>query len=262
LQLKRIFPLYILLQTIAVLLGKGIVNFLTPWWILWYLLSYSIWLCLAWLWLRFCKGKWKFLILICTIIVGCLGGFLPWIGRVCSLSRTLVFFPYFFTGVIINPSFHWKRLRLAGIFSFMTVFVIMLYMGKDIPVPFLYQATPYENEKGIIFRLICYFIGGLWGLFFLSFTPNRRLPFSKIGGNTMLLYLLHAPIALWLRKFDIAWPFYIFIAVGFLYIIHILTKWHGTLYGIVSTERRDNTWQPFKKSMKNIHRGSTDSYYP
>ena len=58
-QFFKIFPLYIILQAIAILLGNGSVKAFTPWWILWYLLSYSIWLCVSYLWFRFCKSKGK-----------------------------------------------------------------------------------------------------------------------------------------------------------------------------------------------------------
>ena len=261
-QLKRSFPIYLLLQSIAGLFGKGRVEFLRPVWILWYLLSYSTWLCFAWLWLRFCKKKYKILILICGIAVACLGGFVPWIDRKLSLSRTLVFFPYFFAGVITEPSFYWRGLRTVGIASFIVAFVIMLFVGNDIPTTFLYQASPYERKTDVLLRLICYILGGSLGLFLLSVSPDKRLPFTKMGANTMVAYLLHAPVVLCLRKLGIAWQFYIIITVVFLYIIHILTKWHGALYGIVSTERRDNSWQAFKKSTKSMLSRSTDSYYP
>jgi hypothetical protein len=87
-QLARILPLYILLQTFAVVIGNGAVNPLTPYWHLWYLLSYSIWLCLAWTWFRFCNGKGKIIILVCSVVIGCLAGLVPFIGRELSLSRT------------------------------------------------------------------------------------------------------------------------------------------------------------------------------
>ena len=262
LQLIRILPLYLFLQMVAVLFGNGAVKFLTPWWILWYLLSYSIWLCFTWLWFRFCKGKFKILLLICSIVIGCMAGLFPSVGREFSLSRTLVFFPYFFAGVIMHPAYNWKKLRIAGIIAFIVAFGIILYIGDNVPVTFLYQASPYVSKKEILLRLLCYFLGGALGLFSLTITPNIRLPFSKIGTNTMPACLLHAPIVIGLRWLVIPWQYHIIIAIAFLCIMYVLTKWHGTLYGIISTERRDNSWQPFKKSTKSVLNRSIDSYYP
>lgn len=262
-QLKRMLPLYILSQAIAILFGNGTVKPLTPWWHLWYILTYCIWLGFIWIWFRFCKGKFKALILICSVLVGCLIGYISSIGREFSLSRTFVFFPYFWLGVISKPSFNWKKLRLAGIIAFVFVFILMYYVGDKIPIEFLYQATPYESINiGALYRLICYLLGGLLGLFILTVFPTKRLPFSKIGANTMPAYLLHAPIVLCLRKWDFPWQFNIIIAVAFLYITFMLTKWNGRLYGIVSDKRRDNRWQPLKKSMKNTQNLSIGSYYP
>lgn len=237
-QMAKIFPLYILLQTVAFLIENRMVKPLTPWWYLWYLFSYSIWLGLAWLWFRFCKGKCKIFILICSIIIGCLAGFVPYIGREFSLSRTLVFFPHFWAGVISKPSFNWKKLRLFGIFAFATALIVMFYIGGKIPVAFLYQASPYGNEKEVFLRMICYFLAGMLGLFLLTVSPNGRLPFTKMGANTMPAYLLQAPIVLYFRKLDFPWHFNIAIAVAFLCIIYMVTRWHGALYGIVSEERR------------------------
>lgn len=237
-QLMKILPLYILLQAVAVLIGNGMVKTLTPWWYLWYLLSYCNWLCLVWLWFRVCKGKGRFLLLVCSIIIGCLAGLFPYIGREFSLSRTLVFLPYFWAGVILTPSYDWKKLRILGIAAFVIALAIMLHIGDEIPVVFLYQATSYENENGVVLRLICYLLGGLLGLFLLTISPTIRLPFSKMGTNTMLTYLLHAPIVLFLREWDIPWQFNIMITFAFIYTTYILTRWYKKLYGIVSTEKR------------------------
>ncbi len=262
-QLTKTFPLYILFQSLAVFFGNGSIKPLTPWWHLWYLLSYCTWLCLAWIWFQFCHGKGSILILICSVTLGCLAGLIPHIGRTLSLSRTLVFFPYFWVGLICKPSFNWRKIRAMGITAFAAAFAIILHIGSKIPVTFLYQATPYESLKnGPFLRLICYLVGGLLILFLLTISPTRRLPFSKMGTNTMLVYLLHAPIVLCLRKWEIPWQFYIIITIAFLYITYMLTRWHNQLYGITFPERRDRQWCPFKKSMKNRLSRSIGSSYP
>lgn len=248
-QFIRLFPLYIFLQIIAVLFGNGMVKLFTPWWHLWYLLSNCIWLCFAWVWFRFCRGKYKVFLLICSIVVGCLAGFVSHIGREFSLSRTVVFFPYFFVGLICKPSFHWKKFRLVGMVAFFIALLIMCYIGDEIPVVFLYHASPYENEKGVLLRLLCYLLGALLALFLLTILPTARLPFSKLGANTLPAYLLHAPIVLYLREWEIPWQFYIVIAVAFLWIMYTLTRWHGNLYGIVSTERGGIVGGKFSKSL-------------
>jgi fucose 4-O-acetylase-like acetyltransferase len=154
-------------------------------------------------------------------------------------------------------------MRIDGIAALTTAFILMVCIGYEIPVKFLYQATAYEHiGKGVLFRFVCYLIGGSLGLFLLAFTPTIRLPFTKAGANTMPAYLIHAPIVLYLRELNIQWPLYIIITFVFLYAIYMLLRWHSSLYGIVPTERRDSRWLPFKKSMKNTRSPFIDSYYP
>lgn len=261
-QLMRMLPLYILCQAAAVLIGGGNVKPLTPYWHLWYLLSYCSWLLQAWIWFRFCKGKGKIVILICSIMAGCAAGFVPFIGRKLSLSRTIVLLPYFWTGLICKPGIKWRKLWPAGLAALVIAFVLMVFAGSKIPAEFLYQAAPYENpENGVWLRLACYLLGGALGLFLLAFSPAKRFPFTKAGADTMPVYLIHAPIVLCIRKLNIPWHFYILIAGMIIYAAYMLTRWHGSLYGIVPVERRDSRWLPCRKSMKNTPGRSTGSCY-
>lgn len=224
-QLKKMLPLYFILQWLAVLLGNGEAKPSTPWWHLWYLLSYCIWLGSGWLWFRFGKRGWTVPLLILSVIAGCTAGYFPAIGRVCSLSRTFVFFPYFWIGLLCNPGFPWKRLRLPGIAA-----LILYHMGGRIPVTFLYQAQPYgEVENGFWLRLLCYLLGALLCLFFLAFIPARRFPFSKAGANTLPVYLLHAPVVVFLREKGIPWMLYPVVAVIILYVTYKPLQWFSGL---------------------------------
>ena len=237
-QLKRAFPLYAVLQMLAVVLGGGKVRWLTPWWHLWYLLSYAVWLCLAWLWFRHCGGRGRCLLLICSAAAGCLIGYAPSVGRLLSLSRTVVFLPYFLAGVFCRPSMHWKRYRIAGIAALALAVGLMYFTWDQISAVFLYQASSFTaNAHGAALRLVCYLIGGLLGVFLLTVIPTQRLPFSKLGANTMSAYVLHAPIVLYLRKQEVPWPIHLVFAAAFLYLLFVLTRWYGQLYGIVSAER-------------------------
>ena len=142
-QFIKMLTLYIVLPTLAVILGNGKVKPLTPYWHLWYLLSYSVWAALSWLWFRFCGNKGKFAILTLTVLVGCLAGLNPDIGREHSLSRTLVFLPFFWIGLICDPQFRWERLRLISLPALVIVVVLMMQWSGQISAVFLYQAAPY-----------------------------------------------------------------------------------------------------------------------
>ena len=262
-QCIKMLTLYIVLQTLAVILGNGKVKPLTPYWHLWYLLSYSVWAALSWLWFRFCGNNGKFAKLTLTVLVGCLAGLNPDIGREHSLSRTLVFLPFFWIGLICDPQFRWERLRLISLPALVIVVVLMMQWSDQISAVFLYQAAPYGKlENGVALRLLCYLLGTLLSMIFLAFIPMRRFPFTRAGADTMPAYLIHAPIVLIIRELDIPWPCHFLIATGILYITYKLLQWHSMLYGIVPTERRGSRCLPFRRLTKNLRSRSIDSYYP
>ena len=129
-QMKKTFSLYAVIQTLIVFFSGGRIGLSTPCWILWYLLSCSIWAGTGWLWYRFCKEKEKVPILIGAIAIGCAAGFVSSIGREYSLSRTLVFFPYFWMGLICDRKFPWEMLRPAGFPALVTAMILMLGGGN------------------------------------------------------------------------------------------------------------------------------------
>lgn len=262
-QLRRLLPTYIFLQTAAVFLGNGAVKPLTPYWHLWYLLSCGTWTALAWLWLRFGKGRGKWLILAGSVLVGCAAGYFPSIGREHSLSRTLVFFPYFWLGLICDRHFPWQKLRVPGLVALGLALVMLERGGNEISVVFLYQAAPYGTpDNGFALRLACYLLAMLLGLFLLAFMPDRRFPFTRAGADTMPAYLLHAPVVLCLRGHGLPWQVYPLIAGIVIYAIYKIPQWRRTLYGIVPAEGRDWQWPFLRKSIKNTRSPSTDSCCP
>ena len=95
----RLLSLLIVFQAFYVLLLSGLRHnyrewIVTPWWILWFILSLIIWKMLLPL-AR--KSRWT----LALAIVAALGaGASGWIGRPFSLSRTVVWFPFFLVGHI------------------------------------------------------------------------------------------------------------------------------------------------------------------
>lgn len=236
-QLCRLLPLYFLFQTLAVVLGGGKVRFLTPYWHLWYLLSCCMWLGFGWLWYVLFHGKGKYIILACTVAAGCFVGYAPSVGRMLSLSRTVVFLPYFWLGLISEPETDWRRLFLPALFGSVASLVLFAFLEGRISPAFLYQATHFDGQReGALLRMLCYCTGVSLCILMLSVTPAKRFPFTRAGADTLPAYLIHAPVVLFVRKWDIPWQLFILIAMLILYLIHKLLRWFGNLYGI--TERR------------------------
>lgn len=236
-QLRRMLPLYILLQAVAVVLGDGGVKPLTPWWVLWYLLSLCFWMGAAWLWFHFGRQKLGWLILAAAVGLGCAAGYVPQIHRGLSLSRTLVFFPYFWAGLLCRADRRFSK--TAGGLGLGLAVWLMNAFGSRIPTYFFYQAAPYGSiENGGVLRLICYGIGGGLCLFLLAMAPDKRFPFTRAGSDTMPVYLLHAPLVLVLREWKVPWAVYPVLAGVLIFVIYKLGQWRSPVYGIVSEKRR------------------------
>jgi fucose 4-O-acetylase-like acetyltransferase len=94
--LKLIVP-YIIFQVWYVYFSGNRLQFTPPYWILWYLFAVIIWKLL----LPLCEKKLK-LSLIIAVIIALLAGFDDTIGYYLSLSRIIVFFPFFLLGNLLS----------------------------------------------------------------------------------------------------------------------------------------------------------------
>lgn len=236
-QIRRLAPIYLMCQAGAVLFGTDPRE---PCWILWYMLSMCIWSTLGALWFRIGHKNLAWVLLPLSILAGSLAGYLPFLNRMWSGSRTVVFFPYFFAGLLCDPHTPWWNHRISGIISGITALCSMWLLGDRIPVNFLYHATGYGNmEHGFFLRLICYGIGTWMGLFLLTWIPCRRLPFSKAGVDTLPIYLIHAPVVAGVRLIPVPWFCCVGLSAGFIYVVYRVTQWSGHLYGIISQPGRE-----------------------
>lgn len=273
-QVKRLLTLYVVLQLAAVLVSGGTVDVWTPFWHLWYLLSYCIWAMAGWLWfqlfgdkssgirghlgLRCFRSRFfgdksgsirghlsvvqKVVMIgsvLTGVLAGVLAGFVPWLNRTMSGSRTVVFFPYFLTGLICRADIPWEKYRRKGIAALAAALVLIAVWGKEIPTSFLYHAEPYgtavdaAGRAGAIQRLLCYVISGLICFYLLTVIPRRRFIFTKAGADTMPVYLIHAPIVGVLREFPLPWSGCLAGSVLLIYSIYKIFQWRSNLYGIV-----------------------------
>lgn len=249
---KKLILWYIVLQTVAVLFGKTSV--LTPYWHLWYLLSNVFWLLFG---LAFRKcGLWMLFVLL---LAGILIGYVPQLARTLSLSRTIVFFPYYWVGQRIGPQRSLKKYKaLIGIFA--AISMIMLLILK-IPTNFFYHATAYgEAQNGALLRMACYVIGFSLSFFLLAFMPERRFAFTKLGTDTLSVYLFHAPIVLLLRKCGFSVISYTILSVAIVWMFYKLQQGDRCFCGIM--QERGRTWHHFKSYTSNTHSKFTDSCSP
>lgn len=236
-QLKRLAPTYLICQTGAVLWG---VDAREPCWILWYLFSTCIWAALGAVWFRLGRKRLAWVLLPLSVLAGAVAGYLPFLNRMWSGSRTVVFFPYFFAGLLCDPHTEWRRYRTAGIIAGMIAVCGIWALADGVPVSFLYHASGYGNlEHGFVLRLSCYGIGALMCFFLLTWTPGRRFPFTKAGADTMPVYLVHAPVVACIRWFPVPWIGCAGLSAVLIYAIYRINLWRGPCFGVMTQARRE-----------------------
>ena len=298
-QIKKILPIYVLCQLLMFLCGK-VSKIETPWWILWYLLSYCFWSLFGILWFAFFvrwtsfvnkikelsyilntykekktssffdRNTIKYIMLFIVIIIGASAGNFSNLNRTWSASRTIVFFPYFFAGLVCKPDMIWEKYKTWGKVALAVAICGMLIWGEKIQVTFLYHAEGFsvykfpsidccakiscflweginlreliceifEHPSGFILRIVCYGIGALLSFFLLTNISGDRFPFTKAGADTMPIYLLHAPFVLLIRTWELPWICYIGWSLFFIYFVYKIFQWNGVLFGIIPIPRR------------------------
>ena len=205
--------LYLVFQNI-VLQHKMAYQISTPYWILWYLFVLMAWNMLIPLLEKL--QRWEYLVMAMTVVLSLGIGYLDSIGRTFSLSRMIVFFPFFVMGYYyrLNQSKgqygsisktidryrdenKYKRIDKHWImFSIVVLGVILSICIKNagtINRNWLYEATAYaESSYSIYFRLFHIIMAVLWIGILMILMPDRKLPIvTQAGMNTMSVYLLH-----------------------------------------------------------------------
>lgn len=192
--LKLIVP-YIIFQVLYVYFSGNRLQFTTPYWILWYLFAVIIWKLL----LPLCEKKLK-LSLIIAVIIALLAGFDDTIGYYLSLSRIIVFFPFFLLGNLLSKepdklkAFTTKKaVKALSVVGAAAVAAVIFLLRGSIQRGWFYGSVSYSvGAYSLWIRMLMYIAALLIILFLLSWTPRRSLGYlTRIGRYTMTVYLLH-----------------------------------------------------------------------
>ncbi|WP_249305882.1 acyltransferase family protein [Lederbergia citrea] len=198
---KLILP-YVIFQFIYsifyyFLFSKSIfkVDILNPHWSLWFLISLFCWNIML---LIFNKLK-PIHSLVIAFAFGLAVGYADWISNYLSLSRTFVFFPFFLVGYYLKKE-HFQAIttrpgKLLAAITIMIVALGIIYF-PELNEQWLLGSKPYSHLEsisaiGLLKRMSIYGINFIMIGSFFAFVPRRRVFFTKWGGNTLYVYLLH-----------------------------------------------------------------------
>ncbi|WP_066289816.1 acyltransferase family protein [Bacillus sp. FJAT-29937] len=168
---------------------------LKPHWSLWFLISLFSWNIML---TAFTKYK-GLISLTAAFIIGLLVGYADWITNYLSLSRTFVFFPLFLIGYYLKRE-HFTQLQSAktkmASLSVLVIVFIGFYFFPNLNHEWLLGSKPYIDmgaaSIGAMFTRLGFYILSLIMVFsFFSLVPKRHYPFTRLGRNTLYVYLLH-----------------------------------------------------------------------
>lgn len=172
--------------------------------VLWYLLALAAWSVSIPLF-RTENRKKRIGIFVLSVLAGLLAGYIDWIGKELSLSRILVFYPFFILGHYLNhprdkisewnASCSSKIKSAAGILSLLAItgaLVSMFYLRSSINTWALFEYTSYRIQGyHLPYRMLHYAAAFVLGASFLFLVPKKKNYFPETAKNMLHIYLLH-----------------------------------------------------------------------
>ncbi len=213
--LKNMIYPYVVFQTLYLVFARFVLStgaelqYVLPYWMMWYLLAVIIWnLVLPLVDSAAGTPLKKALVLVFALGLSFLVGFDKTVGYYLSLSRILVFFPFFLWGHYVQSAkprlgaqesaskarLNGRRL-VAGLSGVVVVFSILVLWkyGSLIRAEWFFGTSPYaELTCPPYFRPLWFLAAAGWIVLLLQIVPDKKLPvISGIGRNTMPIFLMH-----------------------------------------------------------------------
>ena len=167
--------------------------------VMWYVLALFVYRLTIEAW-----GKIRFIVPL-SIIFALWAGTRPEFTTYLSSSRIVVFFPFFVAGYLWKSDYTDVVRKFKGKWVLVLISAVLLWaipnymIANEIPVDLLrgnhtYQLSGMDNVTGITIRLLMYLVSFVLVLTFLAVLPDRKLPITFVGRNTMGIYFFHYPI--------------------------------------------------------------------
>ncbi len=172
-------------------------DLLLPGYAQWYLLSLITWKLIT---KTFLNLKHP---IISSLVIALLAGFSDKVGVDFSLSRTLVFYPFFLIGHYITKENVEKinsYKKIYGIIGLISILIIAcIYKYTSLPISMLYARASYDlsnsnNIEGFLIRIAVYIIALIATLSIMNLTTNKKSKLTKIGTNSLMVLILHVYI--------------------------------------------------------------------
>jgi len=163
-------------------------------------------------------------IMLASVILSLIAGFIPILGQSFSLGRMIGFYPFFVLGLKIRSSAKWQAIstsqkaiiaaRIVFVVTFIIYFILFLYDNSlSRYITFFYKYN--GNWYCLLYSLFTYLIVTILSLSLILSMPNKEYWFTKYGSRSLTPYLLH-PLLLYSLSWTLAVP--------------IMDKWYGYVF--------------------------------
>ena len=193
------------------------VKLLEPYWLMWFIMALLLWRLLLPL-LDVKGGKKQAVALGVTFGLSLLSGWQHELRFVLSFQRMIALLPMFLLGYYCRqrqkPMAAWwesmgtvrRNLVRCGFGLGVLVCMGLIFRFREgLPVEWMYYKYPYGEIGGNVLLRGALLLGALvWLGFFLSVMPGQPLPLlTRVGRNTLPVYLLHGLVIKWLEHREI-----------------------------------------------------------
>ncbi len=171
------------------------VDFITPFWLLWFLPALFIWRLVGPIVERL---RWP---VLTTLGVALAAGTFTTLDRSLSLNRAIALLPFFALGLVLNRRVFTvlgklPMRALAVMFLTGAAVAAVITVRKASPSGWLtwdegYDALHVSVAGGVVGRTIMFLIAVAMTAAFLSLVPQRRTWFTRLGQASLTCYLLH-----------------------------------------------------------------------
>lgn len=207
--LTKVLVPYLIFQTIYTFYYNAIydnqsfdLQYFVPRWAMWFLLSLMFWKLMLPIFARWPMWLGMSISLGLGLGVGYMN--LEGFEKVLSISRMLVFFPFFLLGyylsqkenpfkILLNP----KGRSIAAAVLLLTLIGSYYFLQDTVYTDMLYGTNTYDNHGEFFIRVGQYAISILVSFAFMALIPSKPLMFTDIGQRSLYVYLLHGFILKW-----------------------------------------------------------------
>jgi fucose 4-O-acetylase-like acetyltransferase len=153
------------------------------------------------------RNQNKKYILISSVILACFVGYDQNINANLYLSRTIIFFPFYFIGTTISSDKILEyRKKYYKLILPISLFIVLIWAGiclihvrKVYKLRYLFTGqNPFWDDiivYGPLLRLLCYAITAILCIAIIIIVPSIKLPFITVMGTRSIdVYFWHKPI--------------------------------------------------------------------